>query len=367
VPGYFEQQGIQDFSGVIWMRKEVNVPSCMAGKPAKLWLGTITDSDDAYINGEHIGATAYRYPPRKYEIPKGLLQEGKNIITLRVVSNNGQACFTPDKKYALFNDEDCISLEGAWKYKIGAVIAKKTDTNWVNWKPTALYNGMLSPIIGYGIKGAIWYQGESNTDFPEEYESLFKTMIKCWRENWKQGNFPFLYVQLPNFMPSSEEPQQSKWAELRQAQLNTLQLPNTGMIVGIDIGEWNDLHPLNKKAIGSRLGLLAQQKVYGESINGTSPVVESGIKQSNKIILSFNTVGSGLVIKGDGDLKHFAIAGADNKYVWANAKIEDNKVIVWKEDINDPVSVRYAWADNPDSANLYTKEGLPAAPFQLDM
>jgi sialate O-acetylesterase len=282
-----------------------------------------------------------------------------------VVSNNGQGCFTPDKKYALFNEKDCISLEGEWKYKIGAVIDKKKDTNWVNWKPSGLYNGMLSPIIGYGIKGAIWYQGESNTDFPEEYEALFETMIKSWRENWKQGDFPFLYVQLPNFMISSEEPQESKWAELRQAQLNTLKLPNTGMIVGIDLGEWNDLHPLNKKAIGSRLGLLAQEKVYGEAINGTSPIVESGIKQSNKIILTFNTVGSGLTIKGGGDLKHFAIAGADKKYVWAKAKIEDNKVIVWNECINNPVSVRYAWADNPDSANLYTKEGLPVAPFEL--
>lgn len=365
VPGYFDKQGFEDFSGVLWLRKEVEVPASMVGKPAKLWLGTIVDSDDAYVNGECVGSTAYRYPPRKYEVRQGLLQEGKNVIALRIVCNDGCGEMTPDKCYALFNEQEVVNLEGDWKVTIGAVINKKSPTNWVTWKPTALYNGMLSAVIGYGIKGAIWYQGESNTDYPKQYEALFKTMIVNWRKKWKQGDFPFLYVQLPNFMRASDSPVQSNWAQLRQAQLNTLSLPNTGMIVAIDVGEWNDLHPVNKKAIGSRLALLAREKVYGEAIYGSSPMVASYKIEGCKVILTYNTIGSGLIAKDGETLNHFAIVGTEGHYVWAKAKLQDNKVIVWNDDVPKPTAVRYAWADNPASANLYTNEGLPAVPFEL--
>jgi sialate O-acetylesterase len=192
-------------------------------------------------------------------------------------------------------------------------------------------------------------------------------MINDWREKWGEGNFPFLFVQLPNFMEAKSEPSESNWALLREAQLMTLSLPETGMAVTIDIGEWNDIHPVDKKDIGDRLALAAEKIAYGENnIVFSGPIYKSMKVKVNKIILTFDYVGSGLMAKGGGSLKYFSIAGKDKKFIWAKAKIENNKVVVWSDKVTNPVAVRYAWADNPDGANLYNKEGLPASPFRTD-
>jgi sialate O-acetylesterase len=226
---------------------------------------------------------------------------------------------------------------------------------------------MIAPLLNYTIKGVIWYQGESNTARPLEYRRLFPAVIADWREKWNQGDFPFLYVQLANFMKAKDLPTESNWAELRQAQLKTLDVPNTGMAVAIDIGEWNDVHPLNKEDVGKRLALAAQKVAYGDKkVVYSGPIYKSMKIEGDKIVLTFTRVGSGLVIRGVNELKHFAIAGADKKFVWAKAKIKGNKIIVWNDRIPNPVAVRYAWADNPDTANLYNKEGLPASPFRTD-
>lgn len=232
--------------------------------------------------------------------------------------------------------------------------------------PSGLYNAMIAPLIPYGIQGAIWYQGESNAGRAYQYRELFPAMITSWRKTWGQGDFPFLFVQLANFKAVKEEPGESDWAELREAQLKTLSLPNTGMAVIIDIGEAKDIHPKNKQDVGKRLAAWAMGTTYGRKAAAYSGPLYRAMKvDGNKVTLSFDQIGTGLVAKGDGPLKGFAIAGEDKKFVWADAKIEGGTVVVSSEAVANPVAVRYAWADNP-ICNLYNKEGLPASPFRTD-
>ena len=224
---------------------------------------------------------------------------------------------------------------------------------------------MVAPLINYRIKGILWYQGESNTGKPAEYQQLLPALINDWRNKWQQGPLPFIFVQLPNFMEVQYLPSESQWAELRSGQLKSLSVTNTAMAVTIDVGEWNDVHPLEKKVVGERLALAARKLAYGnEKIVYSGPLYRSSVKVADSIIIEFDHVGSGLKIKGRGDLNYFAIAGADRKFVWAEAKIVNNQVVVWSDEIKDPVCVRYAWADNPAGANLYNIEGLPASPFE---
>ena len=241
-------------------------------------------------------------------------------------------------------------------------------------QPAALYNAMIAPVINYSIKGFLWYQGEANTGKAEDYAKLQPAQIIDWRNKWKQGELLFLYVQLPGFMDYNYLPSESQWAALRESQLKSLSVPNTGMAVAIDLGEWNDIHPDNKKDVGKRLALIAEKLTYGESnIVYSGPVYQSAEISSNKITISFSNTGSGLITNDGEALSEFAIAGADKKFVWAKAKIvqgtpsgEGDKILVWSDDIQNPAYVRYAWADNPVNPNLYNKEGLPASPFRTD-
>ena len=202
---------------------------------------------------------------------------------------------------------------------------------------------MIAPLLNYSMKGVIWYQGESNAERPLEYRTLFPALIRDWRKNWKEGDFPFLFVQLPNFMEAKEQPSESNWAELRDAQLHTLSLPYTGMAVSIDIGEWNDIHPLNKKDVGKRLALAAQEVVYNDkNVVASGPMIHSMKVRGRKVILTFTHMGSSLIAKGGGALTNFAIAGSDKIFVWANAKIKGNTVEVWNNKIQKPGAVRYA-------------------------
>ena len=367
VPGYWSDEEIGDVNGVVWFRKNIQVPASMTGKPVKLILGRIVDADSVFINGVFVGATSYQYPPRRYDIPSGLLKEGKNTIVVRIISNTGKGGFVLDKPYMLVAGEQIIDLKGDWQYKLGAKMEPLQSQTFIRWKPVGLYNAMISPLINYSVKGIIWYQGESNAGRPKEYTDLFPTLINDWREKWQQGNFPFIYVQLPNFMEPREQPSESNWALMREAQLKALSLPNTGMAVAIDIGEWNDVHPLNKKDVGYRLALAAQKVAYNDNdVVYSGPIFQSMEIKENKIILTFSNAGSGLEVKGGGELKCFSIAGSDRKFIWATAKVKNDKVIVWNDKIQNPVAVRYAWADNPEGANLYNKENLPASPFRTD-
>jgi sialate O-acetylesterase len=367
IPAYWEEEGLGKINGVVWFRKEINVPASMVGKPARITLGAIVDSDTVYINGTQVGTTSYQYPPRKYDFAKNVLKEGKNIITIRVVNNTGRGGFVKNKAYELTAAGQTIDLKGPWQYKLGAVMDPLPGPTFIQWQPLGLYNSMIAPLLNCTVKGVIWYQGESNTGNPSEYQKLFPAMIANWRAKWNQGDFPFLYVQLANFMQTKDQPSESNWAALREAQLKTLAVPNTAMAVITDIGEWNDIHPLNKEDVGKRLALAAQKLAYGDNTAVYSgPIYQSMKIQDSKIILTFTQIGGGLIAKGDGQLKYFAIAGADKKFVWAQAKIENDKIIVWNDQVTNPVAVRYAWADNPQGSNLYNKEGLPASCFRTD-
>ncbi len=232
--------------------------------------------------------------------------------------------------------------------------------------PGTFFNGRVNPLIPFAIRGVIWYQGEGNTGMGYAYRKLFPLVIKDWRNRWGQGDFPFIFVQLANWSGNfPKEPQQSEWAELRESQLRTLSLPNTAMAVAIDIGEAGNIHPANKQDVGKRLALAARGTVYGEKIEYSGPIYRDMKVDGDSIRLSFDHVGGGLVAK-DGELKQFAIAGEDQKFVWASARIDGNSVVVHSDAVAKPVAVRYAWATNPAGCNLYNKEDLPASPFRTD-
>jgi sialate O-acetylesterase len=238
------------------------------------------------------------------------------------------------------------------------------DPNFSPNSPATLYNGMIAPIVPYGIRGAIWYQGESNAGRSYQYRKLFPAMITDWRKSWGQGDFPFFFVQLANFMARKDQPGDSGWAELREAQSMTLSLPNTGQAVIIDIGDATNIHPKNKQDVGHRLALAAEKIAYGKDVVFSGPTYDSMKADGSKVVLTFKNVGGGLVAKGD-KLTGFAIAGEDKKFVWADAKIEGATVVVSAKEVEKPVAVRYAWADNPE-CNLYNKEVIPASPFRTD-
>jgi sialate O-acetylesterase len=371
IPGYWEDQGIRDLDGFVWYRKEIDVPASMTGVPAKVFLGRIVDADALYINGKQVGNTTYQYPQRRYNVPADLLKTGKNLFVIRVTNNFGKGGFVPDKPYCLFAGKDTVDLKGYWEYKVGAVFIPNRGGGGggisAQNQPTALYNAMVAPLINYAMKGILWYQGEANTGRAEAYALLLPALIADWRNKWQQPTAPFLYAQLPGFMEMNYLPSESSWAVLRESQLKTLSVPNTGMAITIDLGEWNDIHPDNKKDVGDRLGLLAENIVYGEkNIVSSGPLFQSAVVNGNKITINFSNTGSGLISNDGEELRQFAIAGADKKFVWAKTKIEGTTVIVWDESVATPMYVRYAWADNPDGANLYNKEGLPASPFRTD-
>jgi len=373
VPGFWESQGPGNIDGVVWFKKTIDVPAAMAGKDAFLELGIIDDIDTTWFNGQRIGYTNNKYSLRKYKIPASLLQAGKNVITIRIIDNEGNGGVIPGKTYRLVSADGSTSIPvtGEWKFKVGYASQPLPVQSFtrIYYKPTTEFYGMLQPITGYGIKGALWYQGEANASKGRayEYRKLLPTMIREWRSLFKQGDFPFLIVQLANFMQAPQQPQESNWAMLRESQsVVAATEPNCGLAVAIDIGEANDIHPTNKKEVSRRLALVAEKMAYHDNkVVAAGPTYQSMRVKDNTIILSFTNIGKGLVAK-NGALKQFAIAGADKHFVWATARIEGSKVIVSAKEVANPVAVRYAWADNPEGSNLYNEEDLPASPFRTD-
>lgn len=380
IPGYWEDQGAGGLNGVVWYRREIELPKSMAGKEATVFLGRIVDADELYINGTKVGNTTYQYPQRIYDVPADLIKPGKNVFVIRVTNNSGKGGFVPDKPYYIFTDKDTVDLKGYWQYKVGEVFAPFDASSFSRNdedehrprriipqnEPTALHNAMVAPYTRFPLKGILWYQGESNAGNPQIYESYMHALINGWRKAFNSPDIPFIFAQLPNFMDVSYVPSESNWAELRESQLKALSSPNTAMTVNIDLGEWNDIHPDNKKDVGERMALAAQKLAYGEDVVHSGPLYKDHKIEGNKVIISFSNVGSGLVTEDGEELSEFAIAGEDKKFVWGNAKIEGNKVIVWSDEVSNPEYVRYAWANNPDNPNLYNKEGLPASPFRIE-
>jgi sialate O-acetylesterase len=376
IPGYWEDQGIRNLDGVIWYRRVIEVPKSMTGVVATIKLGRIVNADELYINGQKVGNTTYEYPQREYKIKADVLKPGKNLFVVKVTNSGGKGGFVPDKPYYLLAANDTVDLKGDWFYKVGEVTQRRRPMGGVapmvrpvnpQQSPTGLYNGMIAPYTNYAVKGFLWYQGEGNADKPDAYRKLLAAIIQDWRNHWQLGNLTFLIAQLPNYMDVNYSPEESNWARMREVQLEAAEtMSNTGVGVNIDLGEWNDIHPGNKKPVGERLALQAMKIAYGDKdVLSSGPIRKSARLEGNKIIISFDNIGSGLISGNGEELSHFAIAGEDGVYEWANAEIINNEVVVWNDKIEKPVSVRYAWADNPDFANLYNKEGLPASPFQI--
>jgi len=369
IPNYWEKQGLVGFDGMVWLRKTIDIPAGWQNKDLKLNLDIIDDNDITYFNGVEIGRTQGWNISRIYTVPAKLVKNGKAVITVRVLDNGGGGGLYGDSaRIGLslsFNEK--ISLTGDWLYKIGFDIKdisgapkKWDDPN----RATVLYNAMINPIVPFAIKGAIWYQGESNADKAYQYRELFPLMIKDWRKRWN-SNFPFYFVQLANYTDTLSEPQEALWAELREAQLKTLNLENTGMAVSIDLGEAKDIHPKNKQDVGYRLALVARNKTYGENIPFSGPVYDSYEIKGDSVLVRFKHTEGGLKSLNGEPLKGFSIAGLDHKFHWADAKIIGNDILVYCKEISNPMAVRYAWAANP-ICNLYNGAGFPASPFRTD-
>ena len=369
LPRLWEQAGWEKTDGVFWFRKTILLPKGMSASDGILSLGPIDDNDKTWVNGHLVGGINAYNKNRVYNIPAKYLKEGNNIITIRVEDTGGGGGIYGDPSLMFFeSNTTTIFLNGSWKYKVG-MIRMNSNTAADNQQPTLLYNKMIYPILRFPIKGVLWYQGESNAGNAADaknYTAHFKTLIQSWRSLWELGDFPFLYVQLANFMAAKNTPSPSNWALLREAQSKALDLPKTGQAIIIDIGEANDIHPRNKQDVGKRLALAAQKLTYNKDVVFSGPTYATMTRDTNKIILTFENTGTGLSAKGNRPLEGFAIAGEDKKFIWAEARIVNNTVEVWADGISEPIAVRYAWADNPDNANLYNEEGLPAAPFRTD-
>ena len=349
----------------------------MGGKDLTLNLGQIDDFDTSYVNAQQVGITTpndqWWAMLRHYTVPASVIKPGKNSIAVRVWDRNGLGGMIGGEPIQLsVPGAKPISLEGNWRFLIekGSRFAAGFHQPTMPlgpgnpWVPASLLNGMVACLPQFGIRGAIWYQGESNADRAYQYRRLFPAMIQAWRDQFGQGEFPFYFVQLANYQAQGAQPEESAWAELREAQTMTLSLPNTGMAITIDVGEANDNHPKNKQTVGQRLSLLALAETYGKHQEDSGPLFRRMTVEGSSLRLSFDHVTGGLTIHGD-SLAGFAVAGDDHKFQWAIAKLDHGTVLVSSPDVPHPVAVRYGWANNP-AITLYNGAGLPAPPFRTD-
>lgn len=380
LPGAMESLSPElNIDGAVWFRRAVDIPPGWAGKDLVLTLGAIDDFDDTYFNGTLVGRTTGAQPGwwqhvRQYTVPASLVRPGRNVVAVRVFDQilAGGLVGPADKMTLAPADGtggSAISLAGDWTYRIE--YGRPTPPNPPGGAgdpslPTALFQGMFRPLIPFAIRGAAWYQGESNADRAEQYRTLLPALVRDWRRRWNQGDFPFLIVQLANFLPRDTEPGESEWAELREAQaMATRRVRNAALAVAIDIGEADDIHPRNKQDVGERLAMAARQLIPGlPGPKGLSPQYRSHVVREGRVRLTF-THAETLKTTDGGAPRGFAVAGADRRWVWAHARIVGNEIEVWSDRVPNPVAVRYAWSNNPD-VNTVDEQGLPLAPFRTD-
>ena len=415
LPGYFSDASLAAFCGVIWLSKDFDVSADFAGNNAKIWLGTITDADIVFINGKEIGSTGYRYPPRKY-VPRGLLKKGKNRIVIRVTCNNGEGGVTSGKPFRIFTESETVELSGTWKYKIGAAADVRPQEFFFQRQPMGNFNAMIAPVLRFPLKGVIWYQGESNDSYPHDYEKLFQLMIRDWRKKYSEmlsvsqdqkqtdKTLPFFFVQLPIWKEASANDENSSWAVIRDAQRKSLCLPQTGMAAALDLGEWNDLHPINKKDVGFRLFLAAEKLLAGVGAAGAACNTSPGpllkepqdftIDSQSLIYLSFDNCGDGLCVLNDSPVINITtnaflrtleidepLSSNEEKSESAYVSVITDKgqvrlpaeitapdtIRIDLSTIKNPKVILYAWADNPRDRQLFNSEGLPVIPFKIDI
>ncbi|HEY9226675.1 MAG TPA: sialate O-acetylesterase, partial [Gemmatimonadaceae bacterium] len=369
VPSYWEDNGYEAMDGIAWYRFAFDVDSAHAANGVTLEMNAIDDDDITWLNAAEIGRTVGYNVRREYPIPAGALRVGRSALAVRVSDGGGGGGINGAVSLR-FADGTARSLAGQWKFKVGAV-SFRGDGQRLNKIPTITYNRMIHPILPFAIKGVLWYQGESNANNVQQastYRGQLQSLITSWRAAFSPGreSFPFFWIQLPNYNPAdSVPPAQAGWATIRESMEAALALPNTGQVVTIDLGGATELHPRNKQDVGARLARVVRKVAYGQTVIASGPTYRSHVVRGDTVAVTFANLASGLRMRGD-SLGGFAIAGADGRWVWANAKIDGSRVLVWSSSVKKPVAVRYAWADNPVNANLYNSEGLPAAPFRTD-
>jgi sialate O-acetylesterase len=365
VPSLWENQQIGNIDGVVWMRKTIVLSAEEAKKEAILYLSKVDDEDITYVNGVQVGTNNIWETKRIYKIPAGVLKEGTNVIAVRIVDYTGGGGIYGDPADLKIDFKDSnMPLDGLWKFNVVQVKIAISPNSY----PSLLYNAMINPLIPYAFQGVLWYQGEANVTRAKQYKKAFPIMINDWRSKWNQGSFPFYFVQLSTFNEfNGNSITGSRWAELREAQTQTLQLSNTGMAVTTDIGNAKDIHPTNKQDVGARLASIALNNVYSKKMICSGPMYKSMEIKGSQIVLIFNNIGSGLSTSDNTEnVKGFEIAGADKVFHVAKAIIKDNKVIVSSEAVPNPVAVHYGWADDDTEINLFNKEKFPASPFRTD-
>ena len=366
MPKMVKDFGIGNYEGMVWLRKKVTLPESFTKKELTINLGHPEMNYSLYFNGQEICKNIWSAnATHAFTIPAHLVRPGENMVSVRMTMLwGGGGLNLPAEDLYITDCISQISLAGKWLYNKDLEPAFPKMLNY-QYYPNVLFNAMIYPVIPYGIKGFIWYQGESNAYAAHDYRTLFPMLITDWRQRWKQGNLPFLFVQLANYMKTKALPSESSWAELREAQTLTLSQPNTGMACAIDIGEANDIHPKNKQDVGYRLALVANKIAYKQEGIAHGPVYKKYRREGNRIRISFTSTGSGLSAKDGKAVTGFAIAGSDKQFYWAKAIVEGSEVIVYSDQVAAPVAVRYAWADNPE-CNLVNSEHLPAVPFRTD-
>lgn len=367
LPTTWEKAGLKKFDGVVWFRREFELPPGWAGAPAELQLGPIDDVDTTWVNGHQVGSISQWDTPRVYPLPAGLLHPGRNVVAVRVLDTGGDGGLWGDGHALRLVKTDPeqpaeIPLDGAWSYQVGVDFAATphppADLTGSNSAPGMLFNGMIAPLRPYGIRGVIWYQGENNGPRARQYRTLFPALIDDWRRNWGQGDFPFLFVQIAPYDGMPPEIREAQWLTLART-------ANTAMVVTVDIGDAHDIHPPDKRPVGERLALAARALAYREPIEYSGPQFASLSVQAGCAVLKFTHLGGGLVAPG-GELHGFTLAGADGIFHPTTALIVGDTVEVRSTEVGTPVAVRYGWAEVP-VANLFNRAGLPASPFRSDV
>lgn len=348
---------------IAWLRKDFNLTE---KSEVNLYLPDIDQMAFIYVNGVQIHYKNWGEPMPEITVDPGVLIVGQNTLTIRVVSNwNNQPRVGSEGSMYFSQNGNKINLEGTWSYSNDLVEPQLPRVDRLNWKPGMMYNAMIYPLTKYGVRGVIWYQGESNAGRAEEYKEVFTALIQSWRQAWNQGEFPFLFVQLANFMKQQELQPDSNWAALREAQRESLVLPNTGMAVAIDLGEAEDIHPRNKRDVGNRLWRLARKISYLDSIVSQGPILDSVEKSGSSLRLFYSSVGEGLEINSGEEVIGFSLQSQNDQWQSTTGKITGkDQIVIQLEDEFDPIEIRYAWADNP-RVNLYNSEFLPAVPIRL--
>ncbi|WP_337747662.1 sialate O-acetylesterase [Victivallis vadensis] len=379
LPCFWKELGL-DINGVVWFRREIEIPAAWQGRELSLNFGAIDKHDITYFNGVEVGRTGQDYEtvhwdqPRTYRIPAELVRAGKAVIAVRNYSfiYNGGLHGTPDKMWIAPAGEECapLALSGVWKFKPEFEYSRLDDLKKAMGpgNPNSccmLFDTMIRPLIPMAMRGVIWYQGESNESAPEYYERLMRDLIADWRFRWGQGDFPFLQVLLAGFRNPADYDDAAAWPYIREAQSRAAQATGNLAASALDLGEAADIHPRRKAEVGERLALAALEQAYRQPVIGSGPVYREMVREAEAIRVWFDHIGSGLTAHGTG-LKGFVIAGADGVFKEAEAQIVENSVRVSAPEVSDPVAVRYAWADNPEEANLYNSAGLPATPFRTD-